>query len=164
LDAAKEIARQIRLRDLGGIVIVDFIDMRNQSHKKDVYDAVKSAMEEDRAKHTILPLSKFGLMQITRQRVRPQIHTEDSEPCPLCHGTGVAQKQLSVTDEIENRIKTFISEKKRKKATLKVHPYLYAYYTKGLFSIRFEWFMKYKIWVNIISDDTILMNQYDITE
>ncbi|PLX11498.1 MAG: ribonuclease E/G, partial [Marinilabiliales bacterium] len=142
--AAEEIARQLRLRDMGGIIVVDFIDMVSFANKKTVFQKMKSEMENDRAKHSILPLSKFGLMQITRQRVRPEMNIETNEKCPTCRGTGEITPSIIFTDELENNLK-FLAEKIAFKIIIiKTHPYIAAYLTKGLNSIRKQWSRKYK--------------------
>lgn len=145
LMAAEEIARQLRLRDMGGIIVVDFIDMYNSKHKADVYNRMKEIMANDRTKHSILPLTKFGLMQITRQRVRPEISIQTVETCPVCDGTGQIQPTVLIIDEIEETLKYLVSENKVKKVILKVHPFIYAYLSKGIFSIKYKWSLKYKV-------------------
>lgn len=148
--AADEIARQLRLRDMGGIVVVDFIDMHHPRNKKELFLRMKQEMAKDRTKHSILPLSKFGIMQITRQRVRPEMNIETVEPCPACGGTGEIAPSVLFIDDIENNLKYVISDKKLNDITLKVHPYIYAYLMKGfIFSLKFKWKRKYKIKFNI---------------
>ena len=145
LMAANEVARQLRLRDMGGIIVVDFIDMYNSKYKAEVFRQMKERMSNDRTKHSILPLTKFGLMQITRQRVRPEISIQTVEACPVCEGTGEIQPSVLLVDEIEETMKYLLSEKKVSKIILKVHPYLYAFLTKGIFSIKYKWRKKYRI-------------------
>jgi len=154
LAAADEIARQLRLRDMGGIVVVDFIDMHNPKNKKSLFLRMREQMGFDRTKHSILPLSKFGIMQITRQRVRPEMNIETLEACPTCGGTGEVVPSILLTDEIESNLKYIISEQKIKKIILKVHPFVYAYLTKGLFSIKFNWKRKHKVAIDLIEDTT----------
>ncbi len=150
--AAEEIARQLRLRDMGGIIVVDFIDMHNTENKIALFEHVKKVMAVDRTKHNILPLSKFGLMQITRQRVRPELNIETSESCPTCKGTGKISPSILLSKEIENNL-TYIQENLNvNKIILKVHPYLHAYLTKGFISIRRKWMWHYKKRIYIISD------------
>ena len=149
LAAAQEIARQLRVRDMGGIIVVDFIDMHGQQHKQRLYEKMKEAMSADRTKHNILPLSKFGLMQITRQRVRPELNIETVEKCPTCKGTGEISASILFVDEIENKLKQLTLNQKYKKITLKVHPYIEGYLTKGVFSIRRKWKRKYKCQLTI---------------
>ncbi len=144
LESAKEIARQLRLRDLGGIIVVDFIDLHNPMNRKALYDFLINEMSKDRAKHTILPPSKFGIIQITRQRVRPQIDIEIQETCPACGGSGKVRSSSLFIDELENYIKYLVNEQNEKSLTLFVHPFIYAYLQKGLLSIKTKWFFKYK--------------------
>ncbi|MFO8054754.1 MAG: Rne/Rng family ribonuclease [Bacteroidales bacterium] len=149
LEAANEIARQLRLRDMGGIIVVDFIDLQESQHRRDLYEGMKKAMEIDPARHTILPPSKFGLVQITRQRVRPEMDMETSEKCPVCNGTGITKASIILADEIENHIRYLIQEQNEPKIKLHVHPYLHAYLTKGLISRQIKWLFRYKKWIPI---------------
>jgi ribonuclease G len=139
LAAADEIARQLRLRDMGGIIVADFIDMNKQEHRQMVYERMKTAMSKDPTKHNILPLSKFGLMQITRQRVRPEMSIKVSEKCPTCNGTGEIGPSLLYMDALRNQIQERINEYKLKKLELRVHPFIEAYLTKGWNSHRKQW-------------------------
>ena len=143
LEAAEEIARQLRLRDLGGIIVVDFIDMKLAENKKKLADAMDQFMKTDRAKHAVLPISKFGLMQITRQRMRPETNINTSEICPSCQGTGKISSTLVLEDEIEKNLSYLIMQK-HSKLTIQVHPILFAYLTKGFISKRMRWSWKYK--------------------
>jgi ribonuclease G len=145
LMAAKEIARQLRLRDMGGIIIIDFIDLHTTPNRRELYDCLKNEMKKDRAKHTILPASKFGLIQLTRERVRPEMQIETVEKCPACDGTGQIKASLLLMDDIENNIRYFAEEQNEKSLLLKVHPFLESYLNKGLFSsIALKWKRKYK--------------------
>ncbi len=140
LEAAAEIARQLRLRDMGGIIVVDFIDMLESKHRRALFQRLREEMQKDRAKHTILPPSKFGLVQITRQRVRPEMTIETLEKCPTCQGTGKIRPSILVTEELENNIAFLLQEQNEKQITLEVHPFLHAYLTRGLLnSIRSRW-------------------------
>lgn len=161
LEAVQEIARQMRLRDLGGILIIDFIDMKLPDNKKKVYDAMEEAMANDRARHTILPMSKFGLMQITRQRLRPELNISTAEVCPTCKGTGKIGPSILIADDIEKDLKYLINQGHRELA-LHVHPILGAYLTKGLFwnSIAAKWKKQYKVKLKIISDNNSALTQY----
>jgi ribonuclease G len=131
LEAAIEVARQLKLRDMGGIIVVDFIDMHNQDNRKLLFDKLKEEMKTDRAKHNILPPSKFGLIQITRQRLRPEVNVEVLETCPSCNGTGKIQPSLLFVDQIENALRFIVQEQNEKQLTLHVHPYIEAFITKG---------------------------------
>jgi ribonuclease G len=144
LAAADEIARQLRLRDMGGIIVVDFIDMHSNENKQRVFEKMKDAMSVDRTKHNILPLSKFGLMQITRQRVRPELNIRTDENCPVCKGSGKISPSVLLVDDIENHISFLLNEANYKKLTLKVHPYVAGYIKQGLFSKSIQWFFKFK--------------------
>jgi ribonuclease G len=149
LEAAVEISRQLRLRDMGGIIVIDFIDMHSPVNRKLLFDKLREAMSQDRAKHTILPPSKFGLIQITRQRVRPEMVIETLEKCPSCNGTGEVQSSMLITDDIENNLRYIVTEQNQKGVKLWVNPYLEAFIKKGFPSMQMRWFLKYKIWVNV---------------
>ena len=149
LAAADELARQLRLRDMGGIIVVDFIDMNNAEHRSLLFERMKKAMEDDRTKHNILPLSKFGLMQITRQRVRPELKIETDEKCPVCGGTGKVSASILFVEKIETHLKFLTSQLKYKKLTLNLHPYVAAYINKGFFSLKKKWKKKYKCKINV---------------
>jgi len=149
--AAEEIARQLRLRDMGGIVIVDFIDMATGEHRNELFKYMQTLMEEDRAKHNVLPLTKFGLMQITRQRIRPVTQINTTEQCPLCHGTGKIASTLVIDEEIERKLAYLVGEKGIGSLTLKVSPILGAYLSRGFFSSYVKkWKRKYKIQLNLV--------------
>ncbi len=158
--AAEEIARQLRLRDMGGIIVVDFIDMKEQKHRDLVVQHMKKLMAHDRAKHTILPLSKFGLMQITRQRVRPEISIINFEPCPVCNGTGKIGPSILIIDEIENTLSN-IKNLGISSVMLKTHPFIHAYLTKGLISKALKWKLKYKINLKVIPDPNYYFLEYN---
>ena len=158
-EAAKEIARQLRLRDMGGIVVVDFIDMHKPTNRKMLFDYLKELMLLDRAKHTILPPSKFGLVQITRQRVRPEMNIVTSEKCPTCGGSGEIKASILLIDDIESNLKFILQEQNEKQITLCVHPYIEAFIKKGIVSLQWKWFFKYKQWITIKTS-----NSYTLTE
>ena len=149
IESAKEIARQLRLRDMGGIVIVDFVDMQKAEHRRQLYEAMTAEMKKDKARHTILPLSKFGLMQITRHRVRPAIEVDVQETCPFCEGTGTIKSSLTVVDDIESNLRYIEMSLTERKLTILTHPYIQAYLTKGFRSMRRQWQRKYKVRLKI---------------
>jgi ribonuclease G len=159
-EAAVEIARQLRLRDMGGIVVVDFIDMKKVENKRDVHEALKDEMKTDRSKYTVLPISKFGLSQITRQRVRPEMNVVTREACPTCSGTGTIQASIAVTDLIENNLEYLLTKQNENKISIILHPFIYAYYKEGLISKQVKWFFKYKKWINLIKDSSLGMVEY----
>lgn len=161
LEAAVEIARQLRLRDMGGIIIVDFIDMHEAKHRKELYDKLCEAMSHDRAKHNILPATKFGLIQITRQRVRPETEIQVQEKCPVCDGEGKIRPAILFIDEIENNLKYLLLDQNENHITLQTHPFIYAYLTKGLFSIRYKWMRKYGKSFKVQSMPDFHMLQYN---
>ena len=160
LAAAEEVARQLQLRDMGGIIVIDFIDMQKAENRQKLFDKMKECMEIDRAKHTILPLSKFGLMQITRQRVRPAMTVDTTELCPVCHGTGKAEAAILVIDKIEDELEFFVCEKKNKRIILKVHPFVGAYLKKGLLSMRRKWAFRYHISLKIVDVPSYYIYEY----
>ncbi len=145
---------------MGGIIVIDLIDMKKAEHKKAVYDAMKEAMKHDRSKHTVLPLSKFGLMQITRQRVRPEMNIATKEICPTCNGTGKITASILVSDQITKNLEYVMEKQNDKNITIALHPYLYAYFTSGFPSIRMKWFFKYFKWVNIEKDTSLPITEY----
>jgi len=160
LEAAVEIARQLRLRDMGGIIVVDFIDMHESKHRRALFQKLKEEMGKDHAKHTILPPSKFGLIQITRQRVRPEREIEVLEECPSCGGSGKIRSSMLVTDEIENNIRYLVDEQNEKSIMIHMHPILHAYLTKGIPSIRMKWSMKFRRKIRIKPDKSLSLIEY----
>ena len=162
LAAADEIARQLRLRDMGGIIVVDFIDMAMQEHRQALYDHMKEVMANDRARHNILPLSKFGLMQITRQRVRPALDIVTAETCPSCFGKGEVQSSILFTDKLEEKIEYLVENLKVKKFVMYIHPYVEAYIKKGIFSIYSKWRRNYGRGVKVVADESLAYLQYRV--
>ena len=154
LAAAKEIARQLRLRDLGGIVIVDFIDLHKAQNRQALFNEMTQLMASDKAKHTILPLSKFGLMQITRQRVRPVAVQDVTDVCPTCNGTGRVEPTILLDRKIENQIQFLAEDRGTKYICLRVSPYVASYLCQGLISLRLRWMIRYKVWVKVIADQS----------
>ena len=155
LAAAKEIARQLRLRDLGGIVIIDFIDLHKAQNRQLLYEEMTKLMATDKAKHTVLPLTKFGLMQITRQRVRPVAVDDVTDVCPTCNGTGKIQPTILLDKKIENQISFLSEDRKQKYIELRVSPYVSSYLTRGLISLRRKWQWKYKVSIRVTSDQSV---------
>lgn len=164
LKAADEIARQLRLRDMGGIIVVDFIDMAKQDHRQELYDHMREIMANDRARHNILPLSKFGLMQITRQRVRPALDIATAETCPSCFGKGYVQSSLLFTDKLEEKIEYLTEHLKVKKFIMYVHPYVESYIKKGLFSLYSRWRRRYGRGVKVVADESLAFLQYKVLD
>lgn len=160
LEAAEEIARQLRLRDIGGIIIIDFIDMRKGENRKELLKEMRRHMKKDRAQHTVLPLSKFGLMQITRQRVRPEVNIDTAEVCPTCEGTGKINASILVTDEIERDLNFIVQSRPKSKIKLLTHPFIEAYLKKGWPSIQMKWYLKFYKWVKIQPNNDFHLTKY----
>ncbi len=158
LEAAEEIARQLRLRDLGGIIVVDFVDLKDAENRKILHDTMKEFMDLDRSTHTVLPLSKFNLMEITRERVRPEVAINTTEACPTCGGSGVITSSLLIIDEIKEELNHLIEM--HKKIKLYVHPFIAAYIAKGFPSLRMRWMWQYKKWIDIHPNENFTFADY----
>ena len=161
LGAADELARQLRLRDMGGIIVVDFIDMNVAEDRQLLYERMCKNMQKDRARHNILPLSKFGLMQITRQRVRPEMDLSVDETCPTCFGKGKIKSSILFTDQLERKIDRLVNKIGVKKFYLHVHPYVAAYINKGFVSLKRQWQLKYGFGLHIVSSQKLAFLQYE---
>ena len=164
LRAADEIARQLRLRDMGGIIVVDFIDMAKSEHRQQLLDHMRDIMAKDRARHNILPLSKFGLMQITRQRVRPALDITTEETCPSCFGKGEVQPSLLFTDKLEEKIEYLTQQLEVRKFILYVHPFVEAYIKKGVFSLYGKWRRRFGRGVKVVADESLAYLQYRVID
>jgi len=158
IEAAEEICRQMRLRDLGGIIVIDFIDMKHPDNKRILHDKMRDFMQHDKATHTILPLSKFNIMQVTRERVRPEVNIVTTEECPTCGGTGTITSSLLLIDEINSDLDHLLNT--HKKLKLFVHPILAVYLKKGFPSLRMKWFFKYKRWIHINTNENFPITEY----
>lgn len=161
LGAADELARQLRLRDMGGIIVVDFIDMNLAEDRQLLYERMCKNMQKDRARHNILPLSKFGLMQITRQRVRPAMDVNVEETCPTCFGKGKIKSSILFTDQLESKIDRLVNKIGIRKLYLHVHPYVAAYINQGIVSLKRKWQMKYGMGVHIVPSQKLAFLQYE---
>ena len=161
--AVEEVARQLRLRDMGGIIVVDFIDLQNAKNRKIIYDSMVEAMKTDKAKHHILPLTKFGLMQITRQRVRPEMKIDTQEKCPMCTGKGKIDSSLLLIETIENKISN-LAKTQKGEIVIATHPFIESYINKGWFfnSISHKWSKKFNRKVIIKSDERLHLLQYSV--
>ncbi|MBR6076818.1 MAG: ribonuclease E/G, partial [Paludibacteraceae bacterium] len=157
---AEEIGRQLRLRDMGGIISIDFIDMAKSENKKAVYDKMREAMADDRAKHNVLPLSKFCVMQITRQRVRQVTYVDTEETCPTCYGKGKIRPSILFTDQLESKIDLIVNKLKIKNFRLHVHPFVAAYIKQGLVSQELKWKFKYGFGSKVIASQKLGFLQY----
>jgi ribonuclease G len=173
LESAREIARQIRLRDIGGLIIVDFIDLYDEKNRKKVYDELKKDMKRDRAKSVVLPMTQFGLVQMTRQRIRQQILQTISEPCPTCSGSGFVQSKSTVMRRIERWLKNFKEGSREFRLTLSAHPTIIDYLTEGHVSRLTKLMLKYFVRIKIVPDESLgvdafhfysIRQQSDITD
>jgi ribonuclease G len=163
LTAAEEIARQLRLRDLGGIIVIDFIDIKDPPSRQRLYEHLKQAMAKDRAKHNILPLSKFGLMQLTRQRVRQATNIDTEEPCPTCLGKGKVQRpSLFFIEDLEQIVRRVVKQCSITHFSLHLHPYVAAYLNKGFISTALKWRLRYAFGLRVIPDQQLGLLEYCI--
>jgi len=166
IEAAEEIARILQLRDMGGIICIDFIDMHDRENNRVLFEKLKLFMKNDRAKHNIIPPSKFGVVEITRQRVREVTEIETNEACPTCNGTGEIQASILYAEEIENRLGFLIQDSGASGVSLQVHPYLEGYFKKGgvFRSIQWRWFFKFKKWIPITPNTSFHLLEYTFVD
>ena len=163
LEAAREIAKQLRLRDIGGIIVVDFIDLRDNKNRKKIYDELKKEFKKDQAKTNVIGMSDFGLVQITRQRIRPSVVNSVSKVCPMCGGSGSVVSQDTIITDIESWISKFKYSTDYRAVDIYVNPYLRSYLCKGFFNLRLRWVIKYKIKITFVADETISLNEFKAT-
>lgn len=160
MEAVEEIARQLRLRDLGGIIVIDLIDMPSPIYRKQLFDRMTELMATDRARHTILPVSRFGLLQITRQRVRPEVVLATQEACPTCEGTGSIRKSKVLIDQIEAQLSHLLQVQNEKQLKIVTNPYLAAYLSKGIFSPRNRWLFRFGKWIKVEMAPEYALNEF----
>ncbi|MEG1936463.1 MAG: Rne/Rng family ribonuclease [Rikenellaceae bacterium] len=153
-NAVEFIARQLRLRDMGGIIVIDFIDLHKPENRNELLTMMREAMKNDRAKHNVLPLTKFGLMQITRQRVRPVTTMKHSEVCPSCRGTGEITPSILLDKEIEMHIEQLVESVDLKYIKIKTNPYVMAYLKEGFISRRLKMMFKYHCYIKLVADES----------
>ena len=158
--AAEEITRQLRLRDMGGIIVIDFIDMAQGDNRNKLVKKMQELMATDRARHNILPLTRFGLMQITRQRVRPEMEISTTEICPTCFGKGEVRPSVLFTDTLRMKISYLVNNLNVKKFTLHVHPYVAAFIEKGFWSLKRQWRWRYGRGIKIIPNQNLAFLEY----
>ncbi len=163
LEAAREIAKQLRLRDIGGIIVVDFIDLRDNKNRKKIYDELKKEFKKDQAKTNVIGMSDFGLVQITRQRIRPSVVNSVSKVCPMCGGSGNVVSQDTIVTDVESWISKFKYSTDYRAVDIYVNPYLRSFLCKGFFSQRWRWMLKYKIRISFIADETTSLNEFKAT-
>ncbi|MCA1801436.1 MAG: Rne/Rng family ribonuclease [Rhodothermaceae bacterium] len=162
LEAAREIAKQLRLRDIGGIIVVDFIDLQDDGNRKKVYDELKKEFRKDRAKTNLLPMSDFGLVQITRQRIRPSVVKSVSLVCPMCGGSGSIVSQNTVLSDIEAWLSKYANNYKKRSIDLYVNPYFHSLLTRGILSQRLKWVFKYRVNIALLPDESVSLNEYKV--
>jgi ribonuclease G len=163
LAAAEMIARQLRLRDMGGIIVIDFIDQQQQANRQLLFEKMIECMQPDRTTHKILPLSKFGLMQITRQRVRPEMRITVTEECPVCEGKGRIQPSLLFTDKLKKELEHITKQLNIKRIILTVHPFIYAYINQGFFPLKWKWKFQYGFGVKVLPVQSYTLLEYKFT-
>ncbi len=163
LEAAREVAKQLRLRDIGGIIVVDFIDLRISKNKKKIFDELKKEFKKDRAKTNIIGMSDFGLVQITRQRIRPSVLNSVSQVCPACGGTGSVVTKNTIVADLDAWLSKFKSNSDYRVVDIYINPYLKSYLEKGFISTKRKWVMRYLIKINLVPDETVSLNEYKIT-
>lgn len=164
LEAVNEIARQIRLRDMGGIIVIDFIDMKDPKHRSQLFSNLREAMKPDKAKHTILPMSKFGLVQMTRERVRPQLEISTTEICPSCNGSGRIENSVQLLDRLENNVVYLWENMNHKNLTLRAHPMVISYIKNGYPSMRMKWWRKYKRWLKLTPEPSFFVTRLEFQD
>lgn len=163
LEAAREIAKQLRLRDIGGIIVVDFIDLRDNKNRKKIYDELRKEFKKDQAKTNVIGMSDFGLIQITRQRIRPSVVNSVSKVCPMCGGTGTVVSQDTIITDVESWISKFKYSTEYRAVDIYVNPYLRSFLCKGLFTQQLKWMLKYKLRITFVADETISLNEFKAT-
>ncbi len=164
MEVSEEIARILRLRDMGGIIAIDFIDMHQKENNRKLYETLKQHMSTDRAKHNIIPPTRFGVIELTRQRVRPETDIKTAEVCPSCGGTGEITASILLIDEIENNVRYLVEQVGQKNITLIVHPFIEAYLKKGMKSIQRTWFLKFKKWITVKGLTTLPFLDYKFVD
>jgi ribonuclease G len=160
LEASREVVRQIRLRDIGGLIVIDFIDLDDEKNRKKVYDELRKEFRKDRAKVTVLPMTEFGLVQITRQRIRQSVLHSFTEPCPTCAGTGLVQSKSSILSHIERWIRRFKSETKEFRLILKVHPTIATHLSEGSLSRLRKMMVKYFVLIKLEADAALAVDEF----
>jgi ribonuclease G len=160
LEASREIVRQIRLRDIGGLIVIDFIDLDDERNRKKVYDELRREFRKDRAKVTVLPMTEFGLVQITRQRIRQSVLHSLTEPCPTCAGTGLVQSKSTIVSHIERWIRRFKSETKEYRLILKVHPTIASHLSEGRLSRMRKMMLKYFVLIKLEADPSLAVDEF----
>ena len=161
-EAAREIARQLRLRDIGGIIVVDFIDMANEENRRSLFLEMQQAIRFDRAKIVLYPLTPLGLMQITRQRINQNLVEKTSNSCPTCHGSGRILSKAALLNSIEKWLKNYIKNTNEFAINLIVHPQIAEYLTEGNFSVISRLMIKYFTKIHVMQTDSINIDKFRV--
>ena len=162
MEASREVIRQLRLRDIGGIIVIDFIDLEDDRNKRKVYEELRREFRRDRAKATVLPMTEFGLVQITRQRIRQSIMQSFSEACPICAGTGIVQSRATVFSDVAGRLGRYRTEGHGRSVKLTVHPYLASYLREGRPNNLIKLMWKNKLYIKLATDSKIPVNSFNL--
>jgi len=161
LEAAREVVRQLRLRDIGGIIVVDFIDMLDQKNAKKVYDSMKTELRNDRAKSNILPMSDFGIMQITRERIRPSLMQRMGDQCPACGGTGVVQARFTTINQIERWLRKYaLQHPMFQQLDLYVSPTVVEPLQNSDMKTELKWFLQHMLFVQVKPDESLRSDDF----
>ena len=161
MEAAEEIARQLRIRNIGGLVICDFIDMRYRRNQRRVLDTLKEAMKEDSAKCTILGMSDFGLVEMTRQRTRESLIQTLFTHCPYCNGKGIIKNFESLTIELERAINKLISQQKEQKLEIVIHPQMDEFLNRGDKNLLSKLAKQWKGEISFKTNDELHLNSFE---
>jgi ribonuclease G len=163
LEAAREVAKQLRLRDIGGIIVVDFIDLRDDKNRKKIYDELRKEFKKDPAKTNVIGMSDFGLVQITRQRIRPSVVNSVSKVCPMCGGSGNVVTQNTIIADLDAWISKFKHNTQYRAIDIYINPYLKSHLEKGFFSTKWKWTLRYRVKIALVPDETVSLNEYKVT-
>lgn len=163
LEAAREVAKQLRLRDIGGIIVVDFIDLRQDKNRKKIYDELQKEFKKDPAKTNVIGMSDFGVVQITRQRIRPSVVNSVSKVCPMCGGSGNVVTQNTIVADLDAWLSKFRHNTGYRAVDIYINPYLKSFLERGFFSTKWKWMLRYKVKISLIADETISLNEYKAT-
>lgn len=163
LEAAREVAKQLRLRDIGGIIVVDFIDQRDDKNRKKIYDELKKEFKKDPAKTNVIGMSDFGLVQITRQRIRPSVVNSVSKVCPTCGGSGSVVTQNTIIADLDAWLSKFKHTTDYRAVDIYINPYLKSHLEKGFMSIKRKWMLQYFVKITFVADETVSLNEYKAT-
>jgi ribonuclease G len=162
MQAAREIARQVRLRDIGGLIVIDFIDVLQDNNKQKIFQELKREFYKDRSITKIEEMSRFGLIEMTRQRIRPSVLHSMHEDCPLCKGTGLVPSLNTIVADLERWIQFYRSGGGDRRISVRVTPEIYSYVMRGRFSRRLQLMWKYWMKINFVRDESLKYREYKV--